>query len=886
MAATIDDRVAALERANAELRRQLDARTAELKEALDQQTATAEVLQVINASPGDLAPVFDAMLEKALRLCEAVRGQLATFDGEAFEFVALKGDPHWLEQRPRGRLPASRGLTWSRIVAGEPYVHILDALDTEAYRSGHQAARDTVIAGGRTFLTVALRREQALLGALTVYRQEVRPFTDKQIALLQNFAAQAVIAMENARLLGETREALEQQTATAEVLQVINSSPGDLAPVFDAILEKAHALCGVAHGSLHIYDGDKFRAAAVHNLPDQFVAMLRQGFRGSTNPVSRPILDGARLVHIADLAEIEDPTAQSAVKLAGIRTALFLPLRRDDVLLGMIVSARREVRQFSEKEISLLENFAAQAVIAMENARLLTETREGLEQQTATAEILQVINASPGDLASVFDTMLERAMRLCGAEFGEFFTTEGERLRAVAVRGAPTAFAEFRHRNPAPPAPGSITARILAGEPVIHVVDVKDDDLYRRGDPHRRALVDLGGARTFLSVTLLKERAPLGSINIYRQEVRPFSDKEIALLQNFAAQAVIAMENARLLTETREALEQQTATAEVLQVINSSPGDLAPVFDAILEKAHSLCGIALGELELYEGGKFHAVAVRGVSGPFAELLRQPFVPPPASPLTQLLAGAPIVQIADLSELARERPDDPRAQAGVQHGLRTVLFVPLRKDGALLGYITAYRREVRPFSDKEIVLLQNFAAQAVIAMENTRLIRETREALEQQTATAEVLQVINSSPGDLAPVFEAMLERAMHLCEAAFGEMHTFDSGRFAPAVLRGVPAEQADFRKRNSTTPSPGTITQRIVQGMSVVHVADLMTEEVYRAGDPQRRSLVDLGGARTALAVALRKDDALFGLIMIYRQEVRPFSDKQIALLQNVSAI
>jgi class 3 adenylate cyclase len=359
-----------------------------------------------------------------------------------------------------------------------------------------------------------------------------------------------------------------------------------------------------------------------------------------------------------------------------------------------------------------------------ERDHLRSERDEALEQQTATAEVLQVINSSPGDLAPVFDAMLEKALGLCEASFGVLRTYDGEQLHLVAMRGVPDAYAEFA-QAPITIVGGTAASRIRDGEDVVSVPDLSEDEGYRIGAPAPRALVHLGGARSYVAVALRKDAELLGTIGMYRQEVRPFTDKEIALLENFAAQAVIAMENARLITETREALEQQTATAEVLQVINSSPGDLAPVFDAILEKAHGLCRIDIGVMDLYESGKFRTVAVRGLSGPLAELLREPFEPPPQSSFRRLLAGEP-VQITDVSELASLRPDSPRAQLNAQYGLRTALLVPLRKDADLLGYVAAFRQEVRPFTDKQIALLQNFAAQAVIAIENARLLGELRQ----------------------------------------------------------------------------------------------------------------------------------------------------------------
>src|SRR5262249_52288917 len=301
--------------------------------------------------------------------------------------------------------------------------------------------------------------------------------------------------------------------------------------------------------------------------------------------------------------------------------------------------------------IALVENFAAQAVIAIENARLLTETREALEQQTATAEVLQVINSSPGDLAPVFDAMLEKAMRLCEAPVGGMLRFQNARFTLAASRGVPVPFYDFLRQLDYQPDSAEMIGRIQSGAPYIHLIDMKDDDAYRNGAPLRRAVVDLAGARTAVVVALRKDRELLGSFNLWRTEVRPFTDKQIALLQNFAAQAVIAMENARLITETHEALAQQTATAEGLQVINSSPGDLTPVFDAILEKAHSLCGAELGILFTYDGERLWPVATHDAPAAFSELMRSGFRPDGGNPFASVLEGEPLIHVADIRQLA-------------------------------------------------------------------------------------------------------------------------------------------------------------------------------------------------------------------------------------------
>ena len=387
--------------------------TRELNEALEQQAATSEVLQVVSSFSGDLQPVFDKMLEKAAVICDAKFGNIYRWDGEVLHLAAThKTPPAFADARRRTPLRPDPKLPLGRVIATKALVHVTDAAAEEAYTElRHPAFVAVVELGGvRTFLFVPMLKENELIGVFTLYRQEVRPFTDKQIALVTHFAAQAVIAIENARLLNELRqrtadlaEALEQQTATSEVLQVISGSPGDLQPVFAAMLENAARICDANFGNIFRWDGDALWLVATHNTPAAFIEHRRRvPFRPNQgNPIG-DMLKANVAIHVADLAADEryitqsDPEVVAAVELGGIRTFVAVPMLKDKMLIGAVIVYRQEVRPFSDKQIELVKNFAAQAVIAIENARLLNELRqrtteltEALEQQTATADVLQ-----------------------------------------------------------------------------------------------------------------------------------------------------------------------------------------------------------------------------------------------------------------------------------------------------------------------------------------------------------------------------------------------------------------------------------------------------------------------------------------------------------------
>jgi GAF domain-containing protein/anti-sigma regulatory factor (Ser/Thr protein kinase) len=676
----------------------------------------------------------------------------------------------------------------------------------------------------------------------------------------------------------ELSEALERETATSQVLGIISSSPSNLEPVFETILANATRLCEASYGTLWLCEGDAIRAVALHGaVPTAFAAERRRGAvrPGPALAITRAVRT-RQTVHIADLRAEQsyldrDPQAVTAVELGGIRTLVVVPMLKGNQVVGLIAIYRQEVRPFTDKQIALVTSFASQAVIAIENARLLNELRESLEQQTATSEVLRVISSSPTELQPVLDALVKTASMLCRADNVTILRLVGDGLAIVAHYGpllAPSGYL-------VPVVRGTINGRCVLERRAVHVADLQaETEVYPEGSAIAREL----GHRTVLAVPLLREGAPLGTLNLRRGKVEPFTDKQIELATTFADQAVIAIENVRLFDEVQartrelsESLEQQTATSEVLSVISSSLGELKPVFQAMLANAVRICEAKFGVLFRHDRGAVHPAAWLDVPPAYDEFLRQFGWRPvlAGSPLDRLLRTRELVHTIDESA---ERAPGPAAKYG---GAQSLIAVPMRKENELVGAFVIYRTEVRPFTDKQIALVTNFASQAVIAIENARLLSELRESLEQQTATSDVLKVMSGSKFDLQPVLDSLVESVGRLCQAKNVQIFLKQGELYHIAARYGFSPELERYMAEHPIAINRGSITGRTALDGKVVHVPDVLVDPEYTMHEAQK-----IFGFRATLGVPLLREGSVVGVIFVARTTPQPFTAKEIELV------
>jgi GAF domain-containing protein len=884
----------------------------ETKEALERQTATSEILRVISSSPTDVQPVFDAIAQSASRLCGAFDASIFRVDGDRLAFVAHHGP---IAQRHGDfSLPLVRGTVGGRSVLESRTVQVADLQNED--REFPDAVENARRFGFRTILSVPLLREGIAIGGIQLRRTQVQLFSERQIALLQTFADQAVIAIENVRLFTELQEknraltqahaqvteSLEQQTATAEILRLIGTSPTDAQPVFEGIARSGVQVLGALGCAVFVVEGDTERVVATHNVRRERVERFRTQYPApfSSNPEFVTTVRES-IFHLADIEHNPDATPEQVefAQLAGYRTRLMAPMMRGDSVLGIVAVTREAPTPFPARQVELLKTFADQAVIAIENVRLFNELEARNRDLIATSEILQVISRSPTDAQPVFDTIAQRAKRLCDARECGVFRFDGALIHLTALADITTEWAQaLRSAFPRPPGRGSMTARAIETRSVVHVPDVLADFEFDLTEAARRSSI-----RSVLSVPMLRHGEVIGAITVDRHQPEPFTEKQISLLQTFADQAVIAIENVRLFKELEarnrdltETLQQQTATSEILRVISQSPTDVQPVFDTIVRSAARLLDAHTALVMRLVGDELHLAALTSTTDVGAEAAEAAVRKNFPTPLALAHVPTHVVQTRRAYIVSDVEADpvvgDHIRMTARLRGYRSMLHVPMMREGRVIGLIVVTRRLPGTFSDSEVTLLETFADQSVIAIENVRLFTELQdknraltqahervtEALEQQTATGEILKTIAQAQTDVQPVFDTIVRNAARLCHATHAAVFVTD-GRmvYNPANYGSVPEALAAASARFPWPVGTDTTAGMAILTRSVVHMPD--------SEDPSALEIVrQVGpvlGFRSLVTVPMLRESEAVGAILVARREVGRFSDAEVDLLR-----